>query len=610
MSEEKYNKELIRNRMLKFAGAFWGIRKSENLDPAVKLLIESLSNEMYKLHEEFCGIETRLLEKTARMLTPGMLVYPSPAHAVVHASPIEVESTLRKDMGMYYENRAVDKHSKLSSLYFYPSCNTIVRDGDIKYMFCDDLLYEIDCDLNKRMIARTERKVNEPSCVWVGLRLNEQIHDLRGMSFYLDFPNITDCYEYLYLLSCTEWSLCGRDIVMKRGIYEMNDQNMNEAMSFFADYEIANVIDNHITGLYKNHYLTVTSSVPIEEKDKDVLPGFFKDCLPEGIAQGMKMPLLWLKIKFPSNFKEDILEDLQAGINIVPVENKKLYGRDADVKETYGLIPLVADDNEHLLSVYSVRDEKGEEFHELSYNKSQEGSYATYSIRRGGCERFDSRSAKDLLTYLMDLLSDETSAFGSLSSTKLRSLVQQMNLLITQMKQATENIQEYREMPYYVLVDQVKGREKLNVRYWVTNCEAANGLKAGAELVPNANSFLKPKELLLVSSTYGGKREPRFDERLNLYKYELTTRDRILTNDDIASFCKKELGDLLRLVEIKNGVAISAIPKEGLIRTKDIYLTLSRESKDRSQEEQIKRDLKTRLMEKSPDTFNYRLFIH
>ena len=31
MSTEKYNKEQIRNRMLKYAAAFWGIKKAENL---------------------------------------------------------------------------------------------------------------------------------------------------------------------------------------------------------------------------------------------------------------------------------------------------------------------------------------------------------------------------------------------------------------------------------------------------------------------------------------------------------------------------------------------------------------------------------------------------
>lgn len=608
MSEEKYNKEIIRKRMLKFAAAFWGVKKAENFDPVVKLLIESLSNELYKLNEEFSDIETRLLEKTARMLTPGILISPTPAHAVVHASPVEVEYLLKKDTGFYYENHSASK-SKKRSLSFYPTCQTVVRSGDVRYILCDDLLFSVHQDLSKTMLSRLTQKTGEAHCIWFGMELDPQITNLKDISFYLNFPNITDSYEYLYLLSCTEWFLNGKQLTVERGIYEVTDNYRNAAMSFFSNYEIANVIDMTTTGLYKNNYLTITENITVSEKEKKTVPEHLSAILPEKAAQMMDTPLLWFKVQFPSNFKSEILEDIQLGINIVPVENKKLYEKNVDIDDLFGLIPLTTEENEHLLSVHSVTNSKGEPFHELLYNTRQEERYGTYSIRRGGCERFDSRSAKDLLCYLTDLLSDETSAFGSLPSTKLRNLTQQMEILITQMKQAADNIREYREMPYYVMVDQLKGKDRIAVRYWVTNCESANELRAGSELVPNVGTYLKQKDLVLVSSTYGGRQEPKFDERIDLYRYELTTRDRILTNDDIANFCKKELGELLKSVEIRNGVAISNMPQEGLIRTKDIYLTPANDLRNQSQAELIKKDLKTKLMDKSPDTFNYRLFI-
>lgn len=608
MSEEKYNKEIIRKRMLKFAAAFWGVKKAENFDPVVKLLIESLSNELYKLNEEFSDIETRLLEKTARMLTPGILISPTPAHAVVHASPVEVEYLLKKDTGFYYENHSASK-SKKRSLSFYPTCQTVVRSGDVRYILCDDLLFSVHQDLSKTMLSRLTQKTGEAHCIWFGMELDPQITNLKDISFYLNFPNITDSYEYLYLLSCTEWFLNGKQLTVERGIYEVTDNYRNAAMSFFSNYEIANVIDMTTTGLYKNNYLTITEDITVSEKEKKTVPEHLSAILPEKAVQMMDTPLLWFKVQFPSNFKSEILEDIQLGINIVPVENKKLYEKNVDIDDLFGLIPLTTEENEHLLSVHSVTNSKGEPFHELLYNTRQEERYGTYSIRRGGCERFDSRSAKDLLCYLTDLLSDETSAFGSLPSTKLRNLTQQMEILITQMKQAADNIREYREMPYYVMVDQLKGKDRIAVRYWVTNCESANELRAGSELVPNVGTYLKQKDLVLVSSTYGGRQEPKFDERIDLYRYELTTRDRILTNDDIANFCKKELGELLKSVEIRNGVAISNMPQEGLIRTKDIYLTPANDLRNQSQAELIKKDLKTKLMDKSPDTFNYRLFI-
>lgn len=67
-------------------------------------MLEALSNELYMLGEDFTAIETRLLEKTARILTPDILTSALPAHGVVHASPIEPGYLITKESGMYYEN--------------------------------------------------------------------------------------------------------------------------------------------------------------------------------------------------------------------------------------------------------------------------------------------------------------------------------------------------------------------------------------------------------------------------------------------------------------------------------------------------------------------------
>ncbi|MCS2282383.1 hypothetical protein NXW50_30935 [Bacteroides thetaiotaomicron] len=49
--------------------------------------------------------------------------------------------------------------------------------------------------------------------VWLGMAVDdESIADLEDFSFYLDFPNLTESYEYLLLLPCTEWSVEGKTV--------------------------------------------------------------------------------------------------------------------------------------------------------------------------------------------------------------------------------------------------------------------------------------------------------------------------------------------------------------------------------------------------------------
>lgn len=221
----------------------------------------------------------------------------------------------------------------------------------------------------------------------------------------------------------------------------------------------------------------------------------------------------------------------------------------------------------------------------------------------------DSRSAKELLGYLSDLLDDETHAFNAVSSIKLQALTIQMEQLMAQMKQTADNMNEFRETPYYLMIDELSGKGQITVKYWTTNCEVGNRIQAGVNLSPNATTYLDPKTLALVSTTYGGKQAPQNRERIDIYKYAFISHGRVLTQNDIANFCKKELGELLVRTEIRNGVEISPMPHEGLIRTKEVHLILGTKLDEPSQEKQIKDNLRTKLSACSPDTFNYRIFI-
>lgn len=609
MSTEKYNKEQIRNRMLKYAAAFWGIKKAENFDPVVKLMLEALAHEMYLLGEDFTAIETRLLEKTARILTPDILTSPFPAHGIAHASPLEPSYLLTRESGMYYESDSLYRKLSAGSISFYPACDTLVHKADVRYMVCNDLLYAVDHTLSKTLIARTERRMPART-VWLGVSVDESLSDLRDFSFYLDFPNLTESYEYLFLLPCTTWSVGERAVPMRQGIYIPESSQEHPTRAFFRNYDAMAVIDKEVLELYNKHFLTVSQHTPLDDTCRTTLPESLLAYLSEPVREKMQERLVWIKIQFPAHFTPDVLDGLHAGLNIVPVENKLLHEQVTSIEDTFRVIPLRTGNHESLLSVHSVKDSDGKSYHELLYQEPvSKENYGTYSIRKGGCERFDSRSAKELLVYLLDLLDDETHAFHAVSSIKQQALASQMEQLIVQMKQATDQLNESRETPYYLMVDQLSEKGQITVKYWTTHCEIGNQIQAGVELSPHAATYLNPKTLALVSTTYGGKQAPRNRERIDLYKYGFISHGRVLTQHDIASFCKKELGELLVRTDIRNGVEISPVPSEGLIRTKEIHLVLSTELSDRLQEQRMKDNLRTHLSACSPDTFNYRIFI-
>ena len=101
-NKKRYYKENIKDRMFKNAASFWGIRNVENFDPLVKLLIEAMASEIYKLSNEVNNIETRILERIAYLLTPDILMSVRPAHTLFYAQPTEEQCLINKETGFYY----------------------------------------------------------------------------------------------------------------------------------------------------------------------------------------------------------------------------------------------------------------------------------------------------------------------------------------------------------------------------------------------------------------------------------------------------------------------------------------------------------------------------
>ena len=104
------SKEVIKSRMLKHALNYWNIKSTEDLDPIVKLILEALSAELYNMGNDLKDTEVRLLEKIANLLAPEFLSCPNPAHAIMHATPVEAQEWLTATLHFYtqkdtYKNR-------------------------------------------------------------------------------------------------------------------------------------------------------------------------------------------------------------------------------------------------------------------------------------------------------------------------------------------------------------------------------------------------------------------------------------------------------------------------------------------------------------------------
>jgi polyhydroxyalkanoate synthesis regulator phasin len=601
-NKEKYYKEVIKSRMYKNAANLWGVRNIDNIDPLIKLLIESLASEINKLSSEIGGIETRLLERIAGLLTPDLLMTVRPAHMILHAQPFENKTFINKNTGFYYETQGTNKIS------FYPADKFSLVKGDIESIICGRKIFYIESNQSKEIRARSHvRSEKFTNKLWLGLNINPSISSIQNLSFYFDLLNIENKNELLHLLPYTKWEFENNVLPVKSGIH-VQDAKSYHSEEPFASYDLANISDDSILKIYNHQFITITGVIHNKKEYLKKIPDELMDVFQDEKIVDTLSPLLWIKVTFPPQFDDYILEDFFVSINAFPVINKRLHTKNFKTDKMVSVIPLDTENYEFVLSMNSVIDSNNRKYMQLPFQSDHsEDRYGTYVVKRGGAERFDARNAREYLSNLIDVLREEGASFAMIGKGFVDELVSRINEQTVTIENKLTEIKTAKDITSYMIIDANEIGEIVYLDYWVTNCEMANDIKTGVYFSPYNETYVNPDTSMSLTQSRGGRRLQA--NSLDIYKYILTSRDRIYTDEDIINFCFAQFGDVIISAKVKKGVQVSPRPKEGLIRSIDVYLELKNQITHLSSNEGIKDKLLNLLKDKSPETYNYRVFI-
>jgi hypothetical protein len=179
-----------------------------------------------------------------------------------------------------------------------------------------------------------------------------------------------------------------------------------------------------------------------------------------------------------------------------------------------------------------------------------------------------------MISNVLELTRDEVSAFGILERDKvskaLTNMTQQMKVLEQKVTGASRNVIQ---QVNYVIVDLIADTKNIKADYWVTHCGLANNIRTGSKLMMQKRSQSSVfRNLTLITETAGGTEEQKGTNAIQAYKYALTTRDKLISIEDIKSYCRLVLKNEIKSLEVKRGTIISSKPKEGFIRTIEIEI--------------------------------------
>jgi len=324
--------------------------------------------------------------------------------------------------------------------------------------------------------------------------------------------------------------------------------------------------------------------------------------------KNIKEELIWIKISFPHSFSLEAINSVYCSINTIPVVNRQLNKLTYRLQQNINIVPLNMGDS--FLNIRKIQDSEGNDYHEASpLTRLKNYKAMTYSLRQGNVGRYDERNAFEMVSYLIDLLRDESAAFSALDRDWLHAEVKNLNQIIARLEQKTQDRSKLEPLSYLVMKPINLG-DTVYLQFWSTNGALANHIPAGSVLENHSCIDVNKDGIELVTMTKGGRDKLNVAESLYAYKEAVMTRGRVVTAEDIKAVCWAKLGKRIEGIEVKKGVMVNPQPKSGLVRTIDVFLTPSNHYPLTKEEwNAIAKELRLSLERQATITYPFRIIL-
>ena len=138
-----------------------------------------------------------------------------------------------------------------------------------------------------------------------------------------------------------------------------------------------------------------------------------------------------------------------------------------------------------------------------------------------------------------------------------------------------------------------------------------NQVKAGTKLTLSSGGVAKSASLMLLTSSTGGKKALNENEKIAAFKRSILTHDRIVTQEDIVTFCYHELNNMISTIEIKKNWYQSNLPKQAMVRIIEVHITPRLFQKIEDNEWQnLSKELETKIVNASNNLIPVKVIIH
>ena len=491
-SLDNHRKELIRQAL-----ELWdykGDLKDIEKDPVVKLLFSALAYQSHSITQEIGAFQEMTINEFRNKMIPFYLIKPFPAYSVVETKIPEATNPKAEPILTFKVDESCTFDFENTKIPFAPLFNTTILNA-----------------------AVTDRKIRQNSnAIELTLTSKNVIDNFAGASIYVDGAGDHSDVEVLLnnrplpLIKPDDYdNLPFTDWFQNHHLIAEENQLQYGCYDYWVELYVKNQIQMFYIDEYNTSRITNRSLTPT------------------------------LSVRFKNTSKKFDLEECKVKINCVPIVNVQ--------KNTVYL-----SDNEPIKKLST--DESA--FLNLLYDGNVGDTTSNYIIRHFGIERY---SQKELLFQLNDLFNRFISdyyAFKDIEELKkgekLETIYRTFKDLLPVIKKDNDDVHPN---VYAILkLDERLSRshDSVKIDFLTTYGEAANKIKEG-EVPTSMSGFLDKNNTVLLKETAGGRNEETNEANLNhLARYNLLTKDKIVTGSDVKAFCFREFNNKIKNVSVTN----------------------------------------------------------
>jgi hypothetical protein len=559
---------------------------AQDADPLVRLLVEACASEAKIMYDALDDSESRLLSRLIQILIPEHHHLPQPAHAIASAKPVG-------DICAINEASAFNFSADDDTFYFTPAFETHLLNAKLRFIGTDTAITDLD---ERKTLGNPSEHVSR---LLLGFELTKPLNSLYNIRFFTDFNGLP--YEksaFFQGIADSRWFLNKKELPKFNGFLKI-DSNTSIADEFDPNMALR----KKIHAIYRQNFISFDLPEPIpglESADYD--PSVFppiqqvvkvwllnnpmtaaKAAEESKNFEGVQGHFLWFEAYIPYYMRlKDVENRAFFATNYFPIINRKLHIKDDS--DTYFSRPMLEvvhlQTKDPLLGIRRVVNEESAvdlEWQPLALLKNK--AQLSYSLRYGGVGRMDNYNIWQRFAYLLSIFREENRWRDMIDKTGDTMSLEEFHEFLGQKIDKKDHLNALNPAQNaYVFINAGNNAKNLRIQveYWTTQGESvklpAQTLLKCEPAIPG----LDPLSIKLTTATRGGQNVKTESELLAALQGTLTRRGRIVTEEDVKSYCRETLGEDLEKVEIKQGVEIDRRPNGGIRRVLEVWLHFSK----------------------------------